>query len=171
MSFLGGVILEKLRLYKVDINYIKYLYNFDKRVQYNPNQADSYTERRPYLGIVLKINNCEYFVPLEHPRKQHKNMKNNIYIFKIHNGRYGILGFNNMIPINKENLIQFDINKEKLKYKRILISQYHFCNKHIKEIKYRGLETYLRRQNNNFFKKVCCNFQLLERKSKEFIQK
>lgn len=160
--------MERLRLYKVNIDYIKYLYNYDKRVQYNPNKPDIYTKRRPYLRCILKINDYNYFVPLEHPRREHKEMKNNIYILKIHNGKYGILGFNNMIPINKENLIEFDINKENEDYKKILISQYHFCNKHIDEIRYKALETYKRSQKNNFFKKVCCDFKLLEEKSKKF---
>ena len=35
----------------------------------------------------------------------------------------------NMIPVNDTELINFDISKENEKYKQILISQYHFCNK------------------------------------------
>ena len=80
-------------------------------MQYNPNREDNYSARRPYLGIVMKIDKYDYFVPLEHPRKAHQTMKNNIFIFKIHNGKYGILGFNNMIPVKKEQLVEFDINK------------------------------------------------------------
>ncbi len=34
-----------------------------------------------------------------------------------------------MIPVNDTELINFDISKENEKYKQILISQYHFCNK------------------------------------------
>ena len=160
--------MNKLRLYRIDIEYIKYLYSFDNRIQYNPNQTDEYTQRRPYLGIVLEVDNFKYFVPLEHPRISHQKMKNNIYIFKIHNGKYGILGFNNMIPVKSEDLIEFDINKENDGYKQILISQYHFCNKHIKEIQERAKITYKKSQENSFFKKVCCNFKLLEEKCQEY---
>lgn len=126
--------MNKLKLYRVDVNYIKYLYSFDNKVQYNKEQKDEYTRKRPYLGVVLQVNEFEYFVPLEHPREAHQKMKDNIYILKIHNGKYGILGFNNMIPIKREELIEFNINNENKKYRQILISQYHFCNKHIKEI-------------------------------------
>ena len=156
--------MNKLKLYRIDINYIKYLYQFDKKVQYNFKKNDDYTERRVYLGIVLKVNEFNYFVPLEHPRAAHKNLKNNIFILKIHNGKYGMLGFNNMIPVNDTELINFDINGENEKYKQILISQYRFCNKHIKEIQTKALETYNRSQKNKFLKKVCCNFKLLEEK-------
>ena len=108
--------MNKLKLYRIDINYIKYLYNFDNKVQYNPNREDDYTARRPYLGIVLIVNKLDYFVALEHPRVQHQQMKNNPFIFKIHNGKYGILGFNNMIPVKKTELVEFDINKEDKQY-------------------------------------------------------
>ena len=160
--------MNNLRLYKIDINYIKYLYSFDNRVQYNPNREDEYSAKRPYLGVVLKMDKYNYFVPLEHPRQSHQTMKNNIFIFKIHNGKYGILGFNNMIPVKMEQLIEFDINKENTGYKQILISQYHFCNKHSKEIKEKANETYTRSIKNHFMKKICCDFKLLEKKSEEY---
>lgn len=160
--------MNKLKLYKVDIEYIKYLYQFDKRVQYNKMKADDYTKRRVYLGIVLEIDRFKYFVPLEHPRNSHQKIKNNVFIFKIHNGKYGMLGFNNMIPVEKTELINFDINKENVKYRQILISQYHFCNKHINEIQAKALATYKNRNKNAFFKKICCDFLLLEKKAKEY---
>ena len=162
--------MNKLRLYRIDINYIKYLYNFDNKVQYNPNREDEYTARRPYLGIVLIVNNLDYFVALEHPRVQHQQMKNNPFIFKIHNGKYGILGFNNMIPVKKTELVEFDINKEEEKYRQILISQYHFCNKHITEIMEKVNTTYLKRieGKNKFMNKVCCDFKLLEEKCNNY---
>lgn len=30
--------MNKLKLYRVDVNYIKYLYSFDNKVQYNKEQ-------------------------------------------------------------------------------------------------------------------------------------
>ena len=78
--------MNKLKLYRVDVNYIKYLYSFDNKVQYNKEQKDEYTRKRPYLGVVLQVNEFEYFVPLEHPREAHQKMKDNIYILKIHTG-------------------------------------------------------------------------------------
>lgn len=162
--------MNQLRLYKIDISYIKYLYSFDNKVQYNPNREDKYTVKRPYLGIVLNINQFDYFVPLEHPRVSHQTMKDNIFIFKIHNGKYGILGFNNMIPVKKSELIDFDINGEENGYKQILISQYRFCNKHSEEIMKKAEQTYFKSFSNNFLKKVCCDFPLLEKKCKEYKQ-
>lgn len=128
--------MNKLRLYKVNIDYIKYLYKFDERIQYNIIQIlmMNILKKRPYLGIVLKVHNFDYFVPLEHPREEHRKLKNNEFILKIHNGKYGILGFNNMLPIPESQLIEFNINEQSEKYKHILVSQYRFCNKHLNEI-------------------------------------
>lgn len=160
--------MEKLKFYRIDIDYIKYLYQFDKKVQYNVNKEDEYTEKRVYLGIVMSINNINYFVPLEHPRPEHQDLKNNTFIFKIHKGKYGMLGLNNMIPVKKSELIEFDINSQEKNYKHILISQYHFCNKHINEIREKAMKTYNKSIKNKFFKKVCCDFKLLESKMKEY---
>ena len=74
--------MNKLKLYRIDINYIKFLYRFDKRVQYNTQREDEYTKRRVYLGIVLQVNDYNYFVPLEYPRPAHQKIKNNIFIFR-----------------------------------------------------------------------------------------
>ena len=73
-----------------------------------------------------------------------------------------------MIPVKKEQLIKFDIDKENAGYKQILISQYHFCNKHNKEIEEKANETYNRSVKNHFKKKICCDFRLLEEKSEEY---
>lgn len=163
--------MNNLKLYKINIEYIKYLYSVDNRVQFNPNREDEYSAKRPYLGVVLEVNNHKYFVPLEHPRIEHQKMKNNIFIFKIHNGKYGILGFNNMIPVEEEHLLEFDINKENTKYKQILISQYRFCNKHIAEIKEKAKKTYEKSENSPFLKKVCCDFRILEEKCLDYKNK
>ena len=42
LYFLKGEInLNKLKLYRIDIDYVKYLYRFDKRVQYNEKYDSS----------------------------------------------------------------------------------------------------------------------------------
>ena len=152
---------ETLRLYHINLDYIKYLhYNFDKKVQYNEEQGNEYNLNRPYIGIVLDINNMQYFAPLEHPRPEHQLLKNNTHIFKIKNGEQGIIGLNNMIPVHKELLIEFDINKDKNKH--FLIEQYVFCKKHIKHIKARALTIYNRRVHNPnpFEKNIYCDFKI-----------
>lgn len=162
--------MKYFNLYYVDIDYIKYLYKYDNRIQYNPMQGEDYTKKRPYLGIVLTVNGFEYFVPLEHPRTAHQKMKNNVHIYKIHEGKYGILGFNNMIPVPKTVLTKININEQSVSYKQILISQYRFCNKHSDIIYEKARKTYMQyiKGNNKFLNKICCDFKRLELKSREY---
>ncbi|HPD01604.1 MAG TPA: type III toxin-antitoxin system ToxN/AbiQ family toxin [Acetivibrio sp.] len=64
---LGGY-MNNLHLYKIDLEYIKFLHNnYDNRVQYNSAKGKEYNENRPYVGVLVDINGCQYFAPLEHP--------------------------------------------------------------------------------------------------------
>lgn len=157
-----------MQIYKIDIDYLKYLHTFDNRVQYNPNYDDNKNQNRPYLGVLLNVNGCDYFAPLEHPRESHKTLKNNLQIFKIKEGKLGIIGLNNMIPVPQQALIKFDINKDS--NSKILISQYIECKKHWSNIQSRANKVYQRRVvlQKKFEKKICCDFALLEQKSLEY---
>ncbi|MEG3006106.1 MAG: type III toxin-antitoxin system ToxN/AbiQ family toxin, partial [Oscillospiraceae bacterium] len=154
----------KIRLYKIDLEYIKYLfYNYDNRVQYNETKGLEYNQNRPYIGVVLDINGMQYFAPLEHPRPQHKALKSNPHIIKIKDGIYGLIGLNNMIPVHKDHLIDFDISKDK--NKDILITQFIFCQNKIHTIQEKALKIYERRtlNPNAFEEKVYCDFKRLEK--------
>ena len=107
--FYLGETYAKIRFYKVNIDYIKYLHTIDSRVQYNPNRQDAYTENRPYVGILLSVNGKDFFAPMEHPRPAHQKLKNNPHIFKIDGGRYGLVGLNNMLPVPPSQLVPFNL--------------------------------------------------------------
>ncbi|MCJ8343448.1 MAG: type III toxin-antitoxin system ToxN/AbiQ family toxin [Cetobacterium sp.] len=48
----------KLKLVTIEEKYINYLKKFSENVKYNKNSL------RPYVGIVLIVNNYNYFAPL-----------------------------------------------------------------------------------------------------------
>jgi len=96
-----------IKLNYINDAYISYLRKFDSIVLENKN------EKRPYVGIVCTVNNINYFVPLSSPKNKYLNMKNTKDFHKIGNGKYGIINFNNMIPVNKNDLIKIDIEKER----------------------------------------------------------
>ncbi len=50
--------LERLNFFVIDHNYINFLSQFDKHIAYNKD------EKRPYVGIILKIREYCYFAPL-----------------------------------------------------------------------------------------------------------
>ena len=110
--------MENLKIYKIEDKYIRYLHGVDKKVQYNKDA------KRPYVGVVFTFGGFKYFVPMESPKPNHANIKSGKHILRLKNGEYGILGFNNMIPVHKDALISFDISKEHdVKYRNLLKNQ------------------------------------------------
>lgn len=57
----------KLNLYSISDKYISYLRQFDNRIY--DNKEDIQTQTRKYLGIVLTINDFNYYIPMSSPKK------------------------------------------------------------------------------------------------------
>ena len=68
-------------------------------------------ELRPFIGILFKIENCEYFAPLSSPKPKQKTMKATIDFLKIKDGELGAVNFNNMIPVRENNYAIVNLNK------------------------------------------------------------
>lgn len=98
--------MNALRIYRVTDHYIAFLHSRDSRVQFNKQTS------RPYVGVVLHVGEFKYFVPMESPKPHHKKIKPGTHILKMDDGRLGLLGFNNMIPVRDDVLITFDIAEE-----------------------------------------------------------
>ena len=151
--------MEKLRLYHIREGYVEFLHRADNRVQLNKG------ENRPYVGIVLKIGEYEYYVPLESPKPNHANIKSGGPVLKLDGGALGIMGFNNMLPVKKYQLIEFDIlSVTDEKYRTLLLKQLAFIEKNKKIIYDRAATTYRKATDgkNPFYRKICCNFKKLE---------
>lgn len=151
--------MSTFRLYHITERYIQYLHNVDYRVQYNKGQ------RRPYVGIVLSVSGVDYYVPLESPKPNHANIKASSPILKMDGGKLGILGFNNMIPVPKSELLDFDVQAvADAKYQALLFKQIAFCEKNRDAIYNRAQRTYRMAAFEKIpaYTKVCCDFFLLE---------
>lgn len=157
---------------KIDYKYCDYLRKFDNKVAYNSGSK----EMRPFIGILFVVNEYEYFAPLSSPKVKHIHMKNNIDIVKIDKGRYGVVNFNNMIPVTSNNYELFDLNATpkntyELKWQNLLKSQLLWLNKNIKNVKGKAFRLYEKYKSNKLDERIksrCCNFILLEEKCKEY---
>lgn len=157
--------MENLRIYKVSDHYIRYLNSRDSKVQYNKSA------RRPYVGIVFKFGGFNYFVPMESPKANHANIKSGKHILKLKDGKYGLLGFNNMIPVHKDALIDFDFSTESdEKYKNLLQHQAEICNRMKADIINHAQMTYFDVVNNKnkFLASISCDFKKLEKACKTY---
>ena len=103
-------------------------------------------------------------------------MKNNLDIVKIDGGRYGVVNFNNMIPVTSNNYELFDLkavpkDTYELKWQNLLKSQLLWLNKNIKNVKGKAINLYEKYKNGKLDERIksrCCNFILLEEKCKEY---
>lgn len=164
--------LKKIQIVKIDSNYCEYLRQYDNRVPYNAGIK----ELRPFIGILFKVENCEYFAPLSSPKPKHSKLLNTLDVIKIADGKLGIINFNNMIPVYKNNYQLIDLNKKsdkKAELSRIILLQ-----NQLRWLNANKTDIYLK--SNTLYKKYikgllpqnvinrCCNFKLLEAKCKEY---
>ncbi len=66
---------EKLRIIKIDPEYIEYLRKFDSKVQFN--KAELNKQNKPFVGVLFSINDRKYYVPISSANK--KTKLNKIY--------------------------------------------------------------------------------------------
>lgn len=164
-----------MNFYSVDDEYIKYISQFDSHIAYNKNN------QRPYIGVILHIDQFLYFAPLFSPKPQHVKYRNNLSCLKIYgngneNDYLGLIRFSDMIPIPKKEINKISIYGKGIKYQLLLIKQYNYINQpeNAQLIKDKAKKLYdiIINDNKNkkslFYKKICCNFKVLEEKCLEF---
>ena len=152
--------MEPLRIYRINEHYVNYLHSVDHRVQYNKGQ------RRPYVGVVLLVGKYKYFVPMESPKPNHAHIKSGVHLMPLAGGQYGLLGFNNMIPVPDYAVIPFDIDGEKdPHYADLLRRQAAYINRNKADIYHHAESTYYKATNgkNAFLLRICCDFIKLEK--------
>ena len=162
---------KSFKIVKVDSKYCNYLRKYDDKVVYNEGSKDL----RPFIGVLFEVNNCEYFAPLSSPKPKHKKLKNTLDLIKIKDGEYGVVNFNNMIPV-LNNYIEFDLNKKTSNKKEmfrieLLRNQLRWLTSNKKEIMTKSKLLYNLYKNDKLPKNVkdrCCNFPLLEQKCVEY---
>ena len=161
--------MEELLFYTVDRNYIRYLSEFESHISYN---KDEIGHSRPYLGIVLRIEKYEYFVPLYSYKEHYEKYKNNpsfFFVYDRKNKPLAIIKFSAMIPvpdnINVTSILEYD--KQDKKYRDLISAEYRYINSNKREIYIRANKMYIAvtKHKNNFLKTIACNFRLLEEKS------
>ena len=164
--------IRNFKIVKVDSKYCDYLRQYDNKVIYNAGKK----ELRPFIGILFIVDTVEYFAPLSSPKSKHLDLKNTIDLVKIDGGQYGVVNFNNMIPVTEMNYELFDLTSiptttEQLNRQNLLKTQLRWLNNNIKMVKGKAIRLYNSYKKGilpNRIKDRCCNFTLLEEKCKEY---
>ncbi len=175
---------EELHLFEIDDDYIDYLQQFDNHIL--NFSGKKYKTSRKYLGILLKINDCNYFAPLSFPSKKFDydsegNLRKSIIplirMIKITNtGKQDFLGtikLGSMIPIFDNSLIKYyDLSLEPdIKYRKMVQKQLTFILKNKKLILKNANKLYKQKISNMSmgYIKNTVNFELLEEKAKNYL--
>lgn len=157
---------RKMYLCSIEDRYIEYLRQFDDIVLINKDS------KRKYVGVLFQIGTFNYYAPLSSPKPKHLNISDKAPdIFKIGNGKLGVINLNNMIPVPEGEIIRIDIeNIDDEKYKNLLRDQARFINSHREKIKKKAMVLYsiVNSNSNPNLNKRCCNYKLLEIKCKEY---
>ena len=163
---------KSFKIVKVDSKYCDYLRQYDNKVSYNAGTKDL----RSFIGVLFMIDKCEYFAPLSSPKPKHSKLKNTLDLIKIENGTYGVVNFNNMIPVMDKNYVIFDLNKktenraENFRLE-LLRNQLRWLTANKKDVNTKSKLLYNLYKSNKLPKNVkdrCCNFPLLEEKCREY---
>ena len=159
---------KNIRFYEISPDYIEYLLPFAPHLYMN-KRADQNNERK-YIGIVLHINNLDYFAPLTSAKKKHKYIKEGLDFIKVKN--YAVINLNNMFPAPFFVCKPVDFSKEKNpKYKDLLQAEYRFIKMIEEKIWKNARLLYnhkLKNGTDTSLAKRCNDFLLLEGKCREY---
>lgn len=160
--------MEKLNFYIMPDEYIAFMSNYDEKVCYNKKH------KRPYIGIILKVENTNYFAPFTSPKEKHQKMKQTLDYVKMDDGKLGLINLNNMIPVPLNICEKLELKDIKYsKYQKLMLKQYLWCNidENYKEIIEKASRLYYivtsGKCGKNLLKR-CCNYKLLEEKYIEY---
>ena len=126
--------MNELKIYSVSDAYIEYLRKSEYHVY--SNKIDERTHTRKYVGVVIKISDHNYYVPLSSPKDSDYKVVNGIktirksivpiYRIIVKNSKgieelKGTLRISHMIPVPDSELELYDYNNESdQKYKDLV---------------------------------------------------
>ena len=100
---------KQLSLYTINMKYVRDLHKVDDKVQSVSPQI--HKSNRPFVGVVMIVENKQYCIPLDSPKEKHLGMKNDIDFSKIivEGKLLGVLNINNMIPVDSDLITKIDL--------------------------------------------------------------
>lgn len=168
--FTRRIMQTDIKLYKVDMKYIRNLHNIDDKVlSVSPQKGK---EGRIFVGIVIICGIHKYCIPLSSPKPKHKSMRNSMDFSKIDvdGNLIGVLNFNLMIPIEESQLQEIDLkihrrDRTSIKiYKQLCQKELEWCCKHSEVISNKANVLYKKYISEESFlgRERCLNFPRLE---------
>lgn len=157
-----------LKFYEINPNYIDFLLPFAPHLFRNKKPAQE--NERKYIGIVLSVNDMDYFVPLSSFKAKDQKMKETVDFIKIKD--FAVLNINNMFPAASKDCHYVDINSIKNQnYRNLLRNEYRFIKSIENKILKNAKTVYIHKKingNKTGLAKRCNDFALFEQKCTEW---
>ncbi len=155
--------MDNIKLYEISDEYINYLSPHAPHLFLN-KKAGQKNERK-YIGIILQVNDLDYFAPLSSFKQKHESMNEMIDFIKVKN--YAVINLNNMFPVPKAECKYVEFENEKdLKYRSLLLAEYRYIKSIQDKIRKNALVVYkhkLEKGSSTGLAKRCNDFTLLEK--------
>jgi len=181
---------EKYGFYKIDKSYLEFLHSRDREVFYkNVNEYD----KKPHLGIIARLGDMEYCIPLTSAKPKHLKWKNvskhNLVIYelldfsKVRKNSIGkrigktttykrllaVLEIGKMIPIKEDLYTYIDFEDiEDISYRDLLEREYRFLTPRKEEILEKAIKLYEKQRKTGIIEPFYCNFEMLEKACHEY---
>lgn len=180
---------QRLQLYTIDMKYVRNLAKKDTNVMSVSPQINK--SIRPFVGILILLNQRNYCIPLTSPKTKFEGKKNSVDFIKIfhsskknENGAFKVIGalnLNNMLPVDACVLSPIDLNIHSSDdtsvkaQKHLMKDQLSWCQANHEIILKRANQLYKLvtehpEQNRNLVKR-CCDFKKLEKVLDKYISK
>ena len=160
--------MKNIEFYEVNNAYIDYLLPYATHLFHN-KKPGQHNERK-YIGVVLHINDNDYFAPLSSYKSKHDAMKEKLDFLKIK--KYAVINLNNMFPVPESEYSYVKIGEEKNdKYRSLLQAEYRYIKSIQGKIRKNTLEVYkhkIKNGDSTGLAKRCNDFIELERLCKEY---
>ncbi|PEF45136.1 hypothetical protein CON22_17785 [Bacillus cereus] len=164
-----------MKIYRVKDKYIDHLYKDEPNNKVMFNKPEKHP--RPYVGVVLSINEYNYFVPMSSAKEDRGKNLNRRVNTTIKDGDVIVanLKFNNMIPVPKSQLDEPDIKDILIKepqYGRLLEKERQFVKENSDDVLKKAQSVYTKVVDKKlpFFKNLCIDFKEMEKSHDRFIQ-
>ncbi|MBQ4439300.1 type III toxin-antitoxin system ToxN/AbiQ family toxin [bacterium] len=187
---------DKLTFVNIDQDYLKYLHENCSEVFYKPIGYDN----KPYIGILINEDENKYVIPLSSAKEKHK-FRNDVeadrfLIYEISNKKplsknavfkenpdgtvkqiFSVIDLKKMLPIKEGLYTRVDLTTnpqdsvETRNYKNLMNKEFAFCLKILPLIIQKANELYDKQISTGKILKFCCDFRLLEERSREYSAK
>lgn len=182
---------ENFGFYTIDADYLEYLNNKNSEVYYNASYRNAI---KPFVGIIIDMTECKYFIPLTSAKEKHKKWKNScdehFLIYEVIDKSVNISGdvykeyskdkkihvlsvldIKKMIPVPDDaykRIVFDDLGDER--YQDLFEKEYAFCLTIKEKILTKAEKIYKYQKETQNVRRIYCDFSCCENAMREWLK-